>query len=254
MSRLHIFDILNQEINFREEYNKLQLLVRETLRFNGGFMNQKISVHEVIELNFRGWKNRGTSISLDETITQIATTRCDYSTKVFLFSELLMNLVLDKISLPNHNSTYAKVVDEQVRYIMENIQQILARTGYCWQNIEGKIYILENNSAATAVTEITNDSQVLEYNHFALKGNLTQKMAIINHLYKNFEPKRKSLEEKEYKSIYDDYAFLANTFSRHNSDESLKILQEINSDIECVLDYAYDLYLTVILIDNYLRG
>lgn len=256
MSRVHIFDILSQEVNFLNEYFNILSLLNEKLKYESSdFRVRSISIFDVIENSFRGWKSRGTYLSFAELLKDIERKKYDFEIQFFLLAELFINLVQDKIL--SANTQYGQVnsfITKQMNSIVENINQVLERSGYCCQKIDGKVYILEKRAEAITVAEITNDYQVLEYNRFDLKGNLNRKMAIINHLYKHFEPKRKNLEDKEFKSIYDDYAFLANTFSRHNSDESLRILQTNNLEVEVILDNAYDLYLNIILIDNYLKN
>lgn len=243
MPRIHIFDILNQKIDFEKEYDRLCSLLRSNSP------SYVMSLYEQMSRYFIKWKYRGTALKFADIWEHIIW-HDPIEERVFLLIELIMNFEhAGCFSLDGNDA-----INRNYQPLKENIQVILDRTGHEIITIEDKLLVVEKRSEATAVAEITNDYQVLEYNHFSLKGDLNKKMAIINHLYKNFEPKRKDLNDKEFQSIYDDYAFLANSFSRHNSEENLKILELTEVHIEQILDNAYDLYLTVILIDNYLNN
>lgn len=207
-----------------------------------------VSLYEQMSNYFIKWKYRGTALNFADIWNPIIEHH-PIEERVFLLIELIMNFEHAGCFYLDDDTTGINF-----QLLQENIQLIMDRTGHEIITIEDKLLVVEKRPEAIAVAEVTNDYQVLEYNHFSLKGDLNKKMAIINHLYKNFEPKRKDLNDKEFQSIYDDYAFLANSFSRHNSEENLKILELTEVHIEQILDNAYDLYLTVILIDNYLNN
>ena len=113
--------------------------------------------------------------------------------------------------------------------------------------------------AAQLVTDTAVAFDLIEYNHFAIKGHLAEKKAILISIAGYIEPilNSKVLSTAGYKQLESDAGFVFNNFHiRHNNKEGSKANDYIatisNKDLEEWYDKAYELAVSVIIINDYL--
>lgn len=257
MIRQHIFDLLNPAVDFQIEYNNLITLLNKKDRYNNTIKN-------CIEYHFLKWKYRGTRY-LDFAGVLAEIEKNQPYEKFLLLSEIMYNMLnahTDHIREDNYDLkgivTENEVLGTYLISIFQNIHAILEVINHYVKEIDNKSLILEKNSAAIAVAEITNDLQVLEYNHYALKGNLHKKGAILTNMFRRFESIRDKLTKCGFKSSCQDYAMLSNKLIRHNQESDKKLDEYLKTagleKEEQLYDITYDLYLSLILSYKYLEN
>ena len=113
--------------------------------------------------------------------------------------------------------------------------------------------------AAQLVTDPVVAFDLIEYNHFTIKGHLAEKKAILVSIAGYIEPilNSKTLSSAGYKQLESDAGFVFNNFHiRHNNKEGSKANDYIatisNNELEEWYDKAYELALSVIIINDYL--
>lgn len=257
MGRKNFFEILS-EVGFdaHEEYRKLCYLFaeEESVPTNHYFESLKVYVNDSY---FRALPFRGTYTSIDEILTYLERSRYSSSLdKLFVFCEFLIAVLPEKYTVKN---SYAH---KQATTIVENIAAILDRTNHELRQLDdSRMIIIEKNPSATQVVKLVEDGNiainVLEYNHFALKGNLEEKRKILVNIGRYIEPLliSRKLQKAGYKQIETDMGFLLNCFHiRHNNKEGAKAqeyIQEIgDADLEAWYDKIYNTALAVIIINE----
>ena len=175
-----------------------------------------------------------------------------------LFCELLHAV------LTTGNVSYDQYLSNQKTTIFQNINYILDRTNHEFKQDANKNWIIvEKNQAATMAAQLITDTNVafdlIEYNHFAIKGHLAEKKAILISIAGYIEPmlNSKVLSSAGYKQLESDVRFVFNNFHiRHNNKEGSKANDYIatisNKELEEWYDKAYELALSVIIINDYL--
>ena len=147
---------------------------------------------------------------------------------------------------------------------MGNINYILECTNHEIRvDSSGNSIIVEKNKAATLATQLVDDEvvafELIEYNHFALKGDLEGKKKLLFSIAAYIEPilKSKILQQNGYRQLESDAGFLFNNFHiRHNNKVGAKAQDYIttvsDSDLDEWYDKAYEVALSVIIINDYL--
>lgn len=209
---------------------------------------------------FRKLKFRGSFSSLTEMMDEFGITEraaVDVN-KLLLFCELLHAV------LPTSNVSYDQYLSSQKTTIFQNINYILNHTNHEFKQDPNKNWIIvEKNQTATMAAQLVTDTNVafdlIEYNHFAIKGHLTEKKAILISIAGYIEPilNSKVLSSAGYKQLESDVRFVFNNFHiRHNNKEGSKANDYIatisNNELEEWYDKAYELALSVIIINDYL--
>lgn len=209
MVRKNYFEILNNmQFDPSVEYkNLLQLLSS-----NGLF-------EELVD-KFLSYRNRKTFISLDKFLEFCLSQADNELERLLIFSEIL-NDILPIVSPFNpyyKNDIYA---------IRENIESFLNSINHEFIELEnGNQIIVEKNVYASQASQIISETniheaiKVLEYNHFANKGNIERKKEILISLAKYLEPLRNEL----------------------NSSEELKEVLKINNGKISAVDKLFEMY------------
>lgn len=160
--------------------------------------------------------------------------------------------------------SHKKGLSKQKKTIFDNINYILEHTNHEWKKAsDGNFIIVEKNKTATMAAQLVDDSTVafelIEYNHFALKGRLAEKKAILVSIAGYIEPilNSKTLSAAGYKQLESNVGFVFNNFHiRHNNKEGAKandyMAKISDKDLEEWYDKAYELALSVIIINDYL--
>ena len=176
---------------------------------------------------------------------------------LFLLSELCIMLLPHQYTIQNSD------LHDQSTTIHENILCFLEKLNYKLVSIDNeRRIIVEKNPATTQAVALVDDTtaiSLIEYNHYALKGNLVKKRQILTSLGAFIEPILKShiLNNSGYKQLESDVGFMLNNFHvRHNNKEGAKAQEYIVSLNEAQLEEWYDkLYnaiLSVIIINEHI--
>lgn len=255
--RKNFFEILSSSgFDTFEEYRKLQYLFagEESIFRNHRFETLKDYADDTY---FRGLPFRGTYTTIDEIMAYLNS--FSYSSvqeRLFVFCEFLI-AVLPEEHIQKNRHAY-----NQTKTIIQNIVTILEQTNHELHALsDSRIIIVEKNPHTTQAVELVGDEKIamnlLEYNHFALKGDLDGKREILVNLGRYLEPLlvSRKLQKNGYKQIESDMSFLLNCFHiRHNNKEgshAQEYIQKINDpDLENWYDKVYNTALAVIIINE----
>ncbi|MPM78845.1 hypothetical protein SDC9_125860 [bioreactor metagenome] len=175
--------------------------------------------------------------------------------KLFLFSEFLLALF-------NEMKKSSHIIEPRARAKMEiiknNIIVFVDKSNHELVDAgeKGTIIIEKNKTASQAVEFIEDPKtaiEVLEYNHYKLKGDLNQKQKILISLGNYIEPILKDRAVKaKYADLFSDVSFLLNNFNiRHNNKAGKNakefIITAPDATLELWYDRAYNMILSVIL-------
>jgi len=176
--------------------------------------------------------------------------------KLFLFSEFLIAL-FDEMEKFYH-MTIELDAHRQMETIQNNIKIFVDKSNHELINAgkHGTIIVEKNKTASQAVEFIDDQTtaiEVLEYNHYKLKGDLNQKQKILISLGNYIEPILKDRAAKaKYAELFSDVSFLLNNFNiRHNNKAGGNakefIITAPDATLELWYDRAYNMILSVIL-------
>lgn len=253
MARESIFERKNCEIDLTKKYNDFEYIIYEELYdFTGETINK------LFEENFRKWKFRKNYLFLKDFRKDLGFDWNYYSkndTEISInsfmdYCELIANLVL---------LTYDKMsgsMRENVDVIMQTMRYDLEKMNFEFhEDHEGKILVVEKDRAAIATAEVLDDNladEVIEYNHYLLRGDLSRKKHILLALADFLEPKRKLLQSVN-KTLDNNIFYLFNNLNiRHNNKEQGKYycehIAEMNDEqLEEWYDETYQTALFAIL-------
>lgn len=258
--RQNFYELLTQRaFDVKKEYSTLWKLFCVEKCYYTSYTSGSMAkwVNDAI---FRNLKFRGSFSSLTEMMDEFGITEraaVDVN-KLLLFCELLHAV------LPAGNVIYDQHLSSQRRTIFENINYILNRTNHEFKQDANKNWIVvEKNQTATMAAQLVSDTSVafdlIEYNHFAIKGHLAEKKKILTSVAAYIEPilKSKVLSNAGYKQLESDAGFVFNNFHiRHNNKEGSKaqdyIVAASNTELEEWYDKAYEIALSVIIVNDYL--
>lgn len=139
---------------------------------------------------------------------------------------------------------------------MANIESSIDEIGYKIIVKDNLYIIVPASPQALAVAEIVKPElavSVFEYNHYRLKGQLTEKLSILKLLADDIEPFRSELNAISRNST--NYLFRSlNFFIRHNNQEKIEAKELSSIEIEEWYDDIYQMYLLAKLeLDNVKR-
>lgn len=245
--------LANKEFNVCEEYKKLlNLFAVEKCVGVRGYYNT-VSAY-IDEYYFRELPCRGSALNLNELARDIELhSASDQLNDLYLLCEFLLAV------LPMHQIKKHSDLKEQRNTIYNNIQYILEKTNHeLKEDKNGNLIVVSKNQSAILAAEIVGDNDVsfdlIEYNHYSLKGDLGEKKKILTSIGVYIEPilRDKTFRESMYKSLVSDTSFLFNNFHiRHNNltgpkaQEYTKTLND--AELEKWYDRAYDMAVAVII-------
>ena len=243
----------SKDFDVSEEYNKLLELF--TVEDCVPVYNYLKPVNAYIDaIYFRELPFRGSYTSLEELMNEIGLpTSSDQLDDLYLFCEFLIAV------LPSEKTKKDRYLLEQSNTILGNITYILEKTNHELRDDKnGNPIIVSKNQASVLAAEIVEDDDVsfdlIEYNHYALKGNLSEKKKILASIGVYIEPilKNRTLQDSTYKTLLSDTGFVFNNFNiRHNNITGAKEQEYIknlnDSELEAWYDKAYDLAIAVII-------
>jgi hypothetical protein len=161
--------------------------------------------------------------------------------------------------LPTDKIGIDKGLRMQVNTIQKNITYVLEKTNHeLKKDKNGNMIVVAKKQPAVLAAEIVENESVsfdiIEYNHYSLKGNLSEKKKILVSIGNYIEPilKDRTLQGTPYKSLISDTGFLLNNFHiRHNNISGAKAQEYTqalsDTEVEKWYDRAYDMALAVII-------
>ncbi|MHC1772104.1 MAG: hypothetical protein AB9907_10265 [Flexilinea sp.] len=273
MGRKSIFEEMEREIDFTQEYYKFENII--CFEFYYGIVAQiKYTINDCFEKNFRNWKNRNNFVTLKELREHLgfripnqkyeADDAIPYPrqiniTEFFVYCELILNLIF------SFSNNFPKDIKNNLETIIETMKIDLVKLNHTIIEIEkGKWEIIENDRGATAVADIVQSplsNKVFEYNHFLLKGDIQKKKEILLALFHKLEPKENNLNRINNSLKRNLWCLFNNLNLRHNNiEESSKDYRKVvakmdPAQLEEWYDDTYQLTLLAFLeIDNQERN
>lgn len=264
--RKSIHDILSESCNIRYDLIKLyDIFTRPEITNIAPY-----SLYGLANIYFYKWPYSGTCLSLDEYIDIVGLYNSDNINNadshqitdiVFHNLEFYINMMdlIDIIVLEKfgkHSLFSGVIKNQRIKIFVQIIDNLLEVISAKKIEIEPhKFIVVANNEEAVAVAEISKNNQisieVLRYNHFKVKGDISAKRNILIALAHDFEKDRKKSNNK----AGEDFFFIVNKSNiRHNHEKNpdSHITTNMSDDeIEEVYDLAYRLYLTAKLNHEY---
>lgn len=197
MARQNYFDILNRmEFDPQRELQNLIDLLKMERYFERRY--RQTSLNSAISDNFLDYPNRSTFTSYSQMIEVIISNIYNTTEQLFVFSELLVDI------FNNLEGKFTEKECQFIQVIFDNITRFLELSNHELITLEnGDKIIVEKNVYASEVSQIISETniqdaiKVLEYNHFANKGNIQRKKEILISLANYLEPLRKELNNSE---------------------------------------------------------
>lgn len=241
MGRRNIFEILSGELNIKDTINKIIALSREESIIG-------YSLEDFVDMYcFFDWKARGTCINCDEmkrSLEIMPKQLLDNMSEEFVlrYLEYLANIInLCNTTCPQELADCEK----EYLYLIENVESLIEYFGYEQKEFvdEEKVFLVEKNSAASAVVEIVESDiayDVIEYNHYLMKGDIKGKQKILKVLADKFESMRSNISSIN-KNLESNTGFLLNNMNiRHNNLEGTKEIHYVKSLSSEQLEEWYD--------------
>lgn len=159
--------------------------------------------------------------------------------RLFTYIEFIIDLnsfLISNSDVPNFSRV---ALMQQFPTIKERIDYFLAKNNHELKKLEdGRQIIIEKNVYASEVSQIVSETsiqdaiKVLEYNHFANKGNIQRKKEILISLAGYLEPYLKKFDNpeklpKELKEIYNELKIVLQTKGTDTNKKGEKIPKKI---------------------------
>lgn len=276
MSRKSIFLKLKESINYQYEIIKIDRILKDNIveipidDIYGRWRKYEFESF-INEFIFLEWKNRGTCINCEDMrkilkINSIVI-RCIDGKEITLeqlldYFEYAINILLLLLKIDERKVNY-RIDNKLYCAALDNIENVLSKLNYEIQPIskDDKYILVEKNPAATAVAEIVDENiadDVIQYNHYLLKGDMETKKKILFALGAKLEPQRNNLKEANKNLELNIFFMLNNLNIRHNncdvSNEKNYKKYIANMSKEILEEYYDELYqmilLAFLLIDN----
>ena len=267
--RKNIFEILSENLDVNKEIKTIWHLLKSTTVFiQAGLYepDERISLLEFVNIySFNDWKARNRCISTVDMMERLGISEkkinvmSEFTNDTIILLEFIMNMI---ILYDRKITSYVYKVTSDYFLLNENISILLEHFGYRAHYFEDEeqLVIIEKDPAAISVAEISESDiakRIIQYNHYALKGNIEIKKEIIIALEKVLEPQRNELKNICPILEADLYCLLNNMNIRHNNIEpSDKNYRSIVANMEpAELEKWYDdiyqmILLSKLLLDN----
>lgn len=276
MSKQSIFDKLKNSLNYKYEILRIEDILKAKIvtvyidRLTGRRINYKFEDF-IGEYIFLEWTERETCLNCEDmrevlgingivdncrrnkeiTVEQLL----DYMEYAFNILYLFIKIDFKKVDFKIDKKVYSAALD--------NIENVLNKLNFeiKFFGKSDKAIIAEKNPAATAVAEIVDENiayDVIQYNHYLLKGDIETKKKILLSLGAKLEPQRNTLKELN-KNLETNIFFMLNNLNiRHNNcdvNDNGKYKQFVASMSKEMLEEYYDelyqmILLAFLLMDN----
>lgn len=258
--RRNFYELLaEREFDAQKEYSTLWRLFCVEKCYHTSLYSYPM-VQWVDEKLFRKLPFRGSFTTVKEMMEEFGIQERSRATmeKLLLFCEILYAIFSqDRMAHDGKLAQQRKTIFGNIDYILEHTNHEIIRDS------NGNAIIVEKNKEAALAAQVVNDDvvafELIEYNHFALKGDLDGKKKLLLSIAAYIEPilKSKVLQQNGYKQLESDAGFLFNNFHiRHNNKIGAKaqdyIINISDEDLEEWYDRAYEVALSVIIINDYL--
>lgn len=258
--RLNYFELLQKsEINASRELEKLNQMLAEN--FWCREVGYNLSLRDYISWHFKSYMNRLNMTTFEELFDTMnrLTARNDVSSRYFSFSEMYIDLfsILPKYGYDILRQQAKHMID-QIKYVVDKLQHELIKVDNHFIIVEHNPFANETAQVASEFASINEALSILEYNHYANKGNITRKKEILIKIAAMLEPWRSELDSNEElkgvlklhnkKILAIDKLFdMYNKMNiRHNNDQQ-KLDGLSEQEIEVWYDKIYTMSLFVIL-------
>lgn len=237
--RKTIFEQIKDRISFASEIQRLDKLINDpngirieipntlfTMTDND-FDIKYYSLEDFFDaFMFKTWKARGTCISCEdmrETLNLDEILDSDDPTfeETISYCEYVANLIKlhDRAELKEgvhfYNTSVTVAIITNLNSIMDWLNQEMI-----FFEKEERVLITEKNATVTAVAECVDEElayQIVQYNHYTLKGDISKKKEILLKLGSELEPKRKQLSSINSQLESNIFFMLNNLDLRHNN-------------------------------------
>ena len=234
--RKTIFEQIKDRISFASEIQRLDKLINDpngirieipntlfTMTDND-FDIKYYSLEDFFDaFMFKTWKARGTCISCEDmrealNLDEILDSDDPTFEETISYCEYVANLIKlhDRAELKEGVHFYNTSVTVAIITNLNSIMDWLNQEMVFFEN-EERVLITEKNAAVTAVVECVDEElayQIVKYNHYTLKGDISKKKEILLKLGSELEPKRGQLNSK----LGDNIFFMLNNLNiRHNN-------------------------------------
>ena len=260
MERRNFTQILKEaKVDIRREYDRLYSLffLNKAFQLN----NSMLSLRDYCACFFYSLPFRGTCLNLDDfddfygfNFEKVPT---DFDLNYLLsFCEYSYNLAI--YMNPANYSILASFTtyNQQPQFYVQQVMKVVDAIGYMitkQDDSDDMSIVVAKSPAAMAVAEISDPKmayKVLEYNHYALKGNLDRKLSILKVFADEIEPRRAELK-KIPGSVESELFQMLQKFIRHNNRDNPVIAAMSDDEIEAVYDDIYQMWLLAMLeLDN----
>ena len=260
MERRNFAQILKEaKVDIRREYDRLYSLffLNKAFQLN----NSMLSLRDYCACFFYSLPFRGTCLNLDDfddfygfNFEKVPT---DFDLNYLLsFCEYSYNLAV--YMNPTNYSILASFTtyNQQPQFYVQQVMKVVDAIGYMitkQDDSDDMSIVVAKSPATMAVAEVSDPKmayKVLEYNHYALKGNLDRKLSILKVFADEIEPRRAELK-KIPGSVESELFQMLQKFIRHNNRDNPVIAAMSDDEIEAVYDDIYQMWLLAMLeLDN----
>ena len=237
--RKTIFEQIKDRISFALEIQRLDKLINDpngirieipntmfTMTDND-FDIEYYSLEDFFDaFMFKTWKARGTCISCEDMIEtlnldEILDSDDPTFEETISYCEYVANLIklYDRAELKEGvhlcKTSVAVAIITNLNSIMDWLNQEMV-----FFEKEERVLITEKNATVTAVAEYVDEElayQIVKYNHYTLKGDISKKKEILLKLGSELEPKRKQLSPINSQLETNIFFMLNNLNIRHNN-------------------------------------
>jgi len=248
MSRNTIFDILESQMDIDYEIFRIESLCEEDA-IEEGYAGYTLEDF-IDQYCLADWKNRNRCISCEEmrnrlNISSFHIKHQLQGNQILVYLEYIANLVQLCNTYIKNNSDYD--VTKSYVYLQNNLMEIIHDLNYETMVFEEeeKVLLVEKDAATSAVAEIVEPTlayQIIEYNHFLLKGKIEQKRKILVNLANKVEPIRAEFKKKQiHKDLESNVGFLLNKLNvRHNNLSGKNAVPYVQNMTDAELEEWYD--------------
>lgn len=247
---MNIFDLLDTDLNFVEEYNKLMKLFKNKIVYRSTIRNYTLK--DLFNEKLKYWDYRGTAIYVDDILKKLKlgdiTDEKNSKDDLLKLIQLLLNV--RKLIYEYYNSYE---LDDII--IFDNIKYILEKVKYKSYNEKDKIILAPQNiETLSAVNSIDKSlgTLLVEYLDFNIQKDINEKKRILNDISYQLEPTRNELN-KVNKNITDKLFHLFNKMNiRHNNREGKNRIEEVANmkDEEIISWYDKTYEMTIYLLNQ----
>lgn len=270
MARKNIFELLENKFSLKEEVGRLEKLAKMDNVICDDIYNYDLEEF-VDKYCLAGWKNRNRCISYDDMrvkleITSFWMQQGSSAIRALMYIEFMANMVYICEKYIERYEQYDNYkVTSAFLCIKDNLISIAENMNMEFKVFDDKeqILLIEKDSATMAVAEIVESDiayDLIQYNHFLLKGDIEAKRKILKSLANKFEEVRPLLKMANYSTLESNTGYLLNKLNiRHNNLTGKNMVPYVRDmgkkELEEWYDEIYQMVLLCVLVaDNITRN